>query len=81
METEETLTKGTVVFIADEPWILKSDVRAKQVPAFKCPHCGGTNGTWFDRSFSVDSDGSEIETMCDRCKECGKRVANGRGEP
>lgn len=43
-------------------------------PPFKCPHCGGTKGTWFDRSFSVDSDGNEIEPMCDRCEECGKRV-------
>ena len=71
---EETLQAGTVVFIAGEPWELKADVKAALIPPFKCQHCGGSKGTWFDRSYTVDKEGNTIEPMCDRCEECGKRV-------
>lgn len=71
---EETLQEGTIVFIAGEAWVLQENVRATLIPKFKCPHCGGTAGTWFDRSICVDRDGREIEGMSDRCCDCGKRV-------
>lgn len=46
--------------------------------AFRCPHCGSTKGTWFDRSFVLDSQGNEVpeESFPDRCLDCGKNVTN-----
>ena len=43
---------------------------------YKCPHCGSTKGIWFDRSFSLDSEGNEIpeESFANRCESCGKNI-------
>jgi hypothetical protein len=41
---------------------------------WKCPHCGSTGETWFDRSYTIDADGNELEPMCTRCNDCGKDV-------
>lgn len=43
---------------------------------YKCPHCGSTKGTWFDRSFSFDLEGNEIpeESFVNRCESCGKNI-------
>ncbi len=73
MDTE-TLQAGTIVMIAGEPWVLKADVLAAKIPEWKCPHCGGATGTWFDRSYTMDGKGIEVEGMSDRCSDCGKRV-------
>lgn len=70
----ETLQIGTIVFIAGEPWELLADVPARLIQPFRCPHCGGTTGSWFDRSFVVDAAGNELEPMCYRCSDCGKRL-------
>jgi glutaredoxin len=41
-----------------------------------CPHCEKSEGTYFDRSFSLDSEGNEIpeETYPYRCNACDKNV-------
>ena len=43
---------------------------------WQCPHCGKDEGTWFDRSMSYNSDGSENEheTFPTRCNACGKNI-------
>lgn len=41
---------------------------------FVCPHCGSSKGTWFDRSFTMDHEGKEIEPMGNRCEDCGRLV-------
>lgn len=75
-EREEILQSGTIVFMAGEPWVLQADVRATLIPPFKCPHCGSTKGTWFDRSCTLGPDGEEVpeESFPDRCEDCGKNV-------
>lgn len=42
---------------------------------YNCPHCGSTNGTWFDRSI-VYVDGVAVpgEEFPDRCVDCGRSV-------
>ena len=41
-----------------------------------CPHCGSTEGTWFDRSYCEDAKGNKLkyEDFATRCRECGKNV-------
>ncbi len=75
-EQEETFGEGTIVSVAGDFWVLQAPVRAKLIPPFKCPHCGGTEGAWFDRSYTVDAEGNTVEPMCDRCCQCGKRLPN-----
>ena len=41
---------------------------------FSCPHCGSSKETWFDRSFTMDHEGKEIEPMGNRCEDCGRLV-------
>ena len=43
---------------------------------FKCPHCDSKNGTWFDRSATLDNNGKELkyESFAERCNSCGKNV-------
>lgn len=39
-----------------------------------CPHCGG-RGTWFDRTITCRSDGTE-EGMKTRCVKCGRATGD-----
>lgn len=43
---------------------------------FRCPHCGGTDGYWFDRSTSLDHKGEplEYEDFPNRCNDCGCNI-------
>lgn len=51
--------------VDDNEWVVKFET------PYACPHCGSPKGTWFDRSFSVDNEGNEIEPMGNRCEDCG----------
>ena len=42
----------------------------------KCPHCGSSSGTWFDRTIVINGADEEddYKTMPFRCNSCGKNV-------
>jgi hypothetical protein len=45
----------------------------EDVPSWTCTFCGNDE-MWFDRSVWYDSNGNELQSMTDRCTQCGREV-------
>ena len=59
-----------------KPHELRESYPQHQPQESDCPHCGKSEGTWFDRSYCTDGEGNmlEHEEFPTRCNACGKNV-------